>query len=203
MMKDLLPENFSDGYWLPIILVALLLTWLLVRLFLRRDKSLSKALDAIAYERIEGLLVPNSEGGEIQIDHLVLTAKGLLIVDVKDVKGTVFGSDKMENWTCISEDHRFTFANPQTPLYDRIAALHELVTDIPIAGRVVFLDGAEFTKGVPDMVSGLDELVEEFGVSDKAASQSSVDAFMPQWEQIHSTGDMLVTGRMVRRRPSL
>lgn len=200
-MKDLIPENLPDGYWLALVLVALLLTWFLVRRFGRRDKSLSKALDAIAYERIEGLLIPNSEGGEIQIDHLALTAKGLLIVDVKDVQGTVFGSDKMENWTCIAENHRFTFSNPQTALYDRIAALFELVSDIPIEGRVVFLDGAEFTKGVPGMVSTVDELVEEFGEPDKAASQGKVEAFMPQWELIHSTGDALVTGRMVRRRP--
>lgn len=199
-MNDFLPENFSDSYWLALILVALLVTWLLVRRFGGKDKSLSRALDAIAYERIEGLLIPNSEGGEIQIDHLALTAKGLLVVDVKDVQGTVFGSDKMEQWTCIAEDHRFTFANPQTPLYDRIAALYELVSDIPIAGRVVFLEGAEFTKGVPNMVSTVDQLIEEFGEPDKAASQGKVEAFMPQWELIHSTGDMLVTGRMVRRR---
>ena len=202
-MNDLFPENLPDGHWLALILVALLLTWLLVRRFGRSDKSLSKALDAIAYERIEGLLIPNSEGGEIQIDHLALTAKGLLIVDVKDVQGTVFGSDKMENWTCIAENHRFTFANPQTALYDRIAALYELVSDIPIAGRVVFLEGADFTKGVPGMVSTVDELIEEFGVPDKEASQGKIEAFMPQWEQIHSTGDMLVSGRMVRRRPQL
>ncbi len=200
-MNDFLPENFSDSYWLALILVALLLTWFLVRRFWRKDKSLSRALDAIAYERIEGMLIPNSEGGEIQIDHLALTSKGLLIVDVKDVQGTVFGSDKMEQWTCIAEDHRFTFANPQTALYDRIAALYELVSDIPIAGRIVFLEGAEFTKGVPSMVSTVDQLIEEFGEPDKAASQGKVEAFMPQWELIHSTGDMLVTGRMVRRRP--
>lgn len=202
-MKDLLPANFSDAYWLPLVLVALLLIWLLVRIFGRSDKSISQALDAIGYERTDGLLIPNAEDGEIQIDHLVLTAKGLLIVDIKDVQGTVFGSDKMENWTCIAEDHRFTFANPQGALYDRIAALNELVNDVPIAGRIVFLQGATFTKGVPGMVSSLDELVEEFGEPDKAASQGKIEAFMPQWELIHTAGDMLVTGRMNRRRPTL
>ncbi len=202
-MNDFFTTDFPDAYWLPLILVALLLTWLLVRIFGRRDKSVSQALDAVAYERIEGLLIPNAEDGEIQIDHLILTAKGLLIVDIKDIEGTVFGSDKMESWTCIAENHRFQFANPQTALYDRIAALYELVSDIPIAGRVVFLQGANFTKGVPSMVSTLDELVEEFGVPDKAASQGKVDAFLPQWELIHTTGDMLVTGRISRRRPTL
>ncbi|MDX1406262.1 MAG: nuclease-related domain-containing protein [Woeseiaceae bacterium] len=199
-MTEFFTDNFQNGYWLPIILVALLLTWFLVRLF-RKDKSLSKALDDIAYERIEGMLVPNSEGGEIQIDHLVLTAKGLLIVDVKDVKGTVFGSDKMEHWTCIAENRQFKFNNPQTPLYDRIAAVHGLVNDIPIAGRVVFLEGADFTKGVPSLVTSIDGLIEEFGVPDKEASQGRVEQFMPQWELIYSASNALVTGRMVRKRP--
>lgn len=200
-MKDLLPENFSDAYLLPAIIVALLFVWLIVRLLRRNDKGLKRALDSIGYERIESLLIPNTEDGEIHIDHLVLTSKGLLVVDVKDVDGTVFGSDRMEHWTVISEDRRFTFTNPQAALYDRIAAVSQLVQDVPVDGRVMFLDGARFTKGVPNLVCTVGSLIEEFGETDKAASADKIEAFKPQWELIHNTGDVLVTGRTVRKRP--
>lgn len=200
-MKDLLPAEFSSAWLLPLLLAVLLLAWLIIRWRRSSGRALSRALDTIAYERIENLLIPNTEGGEIHIDHLVLTSRGLLVVDVKDVEGTVFGSDRMENWTVISKNHRFTFANPQAPLYDRIAAVHQLVQDVPVAGRVVFLDKAEFTKGVPSMVCSVDELVEQYAEQDKAASEDKIEAFMPQWELIHNAGDALVTGRIVRRRP--
>lgn len=200
-MNEFLPADFPDAYLLPLLLVALLVIWLVIRAFRSRDKELSRALDAIAHERIEDLLIPNTEGGEIHIDHLVLTSKGLLIVDVKDVEGAVFGSDRMENWTVISENHRFTFPNPQAALYDRIASVYQLVQDVPVAGRIVFLKRAKFTKGVPSMVCTVDELVEQFGEKDKSAYAEKIEAFMPQWELIHSTGDVLVTGRIVRKRP--
>lgn len=201
-MNDLLPAEFSDNYLLPLLLVVLLLAWLLIRWRRSGGKELSRALDAIAFERIENLLIPNTEGGEIHIDHLVLTARGLLVVDVKDVEGTVFGSDRMENWTVISENHRFTFANPQAALYDRIAAVYQLAQDVPVAGCVVFLNKAQFTKGVPSMVCTVDELVAQYGEKDKAASEDKIEAFMPQWELIHNAGDSLVTGRIVRKRPN-
>ncbi len=202
-MTDLLPANFPVTYLLPLLLVVLLLIWFAIRWRMSHPRSLAHALDVIAFERIEDLIVPNADEGEIQIHHLVLTAQGLLIIDVKDVQGAVFGSDKMEEWTVISQDRRFTFSNPQHALYDRIAAVRQIVREVPVAGRVLFLDGAEFTKGVPGMVTTLDELMEEFGENDKAAAKVKIEAFMPHWDLIHSTADVLVTGRMRRKRPTI
>ena len=202
-MKDLLPAELPAAYLLPLLIVALLLTWLVIRWRRSHSRTLSHALDLIAFERIEDLVIPNADEGEIQIHHLVLTAQGLLIVDVKDVRGAVFGSDKMQEWAVIAEDRRFTFANPQHALYDRIAAVRQIVREVPVSGRIVFLDGAEFTKGVPSMVATLDELIEEFGENDKAAAKVKIEAFMPHWDLIHQTAEVLVTGRMSRKRPHL
>ncbi len=126
-----------------------------------------------------------------------------MLIEFGDIDRTdaVFGSDKMEEWTVISQDRRFTFSNPQHALYDRIAAVRQIVREVPVAGRVLFLDGAEFTKGVPGMVTTLDELMEEFGENDKAAAKVKIEAFMPHWDLIYSTAEMLVTGRMARKRP--
>ena len=202
-MNDLLPADFPGTYMLPLLLVVLLLIWLVIRGRKGRARSLEQVLDTIAFERIEGLVVPNADEGEIQIDHLVLTAQGLLIVDVKDVSGAVFGSDKMQDWTVISENHRFTFANPQPALYDRIAAVRQIVRQVPVAGRILFLDGASFTKGVPGLVSTLDELLDEFNEKDKAAAKVKIEAFIPHWELIHAKADMSLTGRMNRKRPRI
>jgi len=165
-----------------LVLVLLLLWWIYRRS--RSGSRLQRVLDDIGYDRIDGVLLPNGDEGEIQIDHLLLTSRGLLIVDIKDVNGTVFGSDKMENWTVISDKHRFTFANPKPALYDRIAAVRQIVRQVPVEGRLVFLDGAKFTKGVPEMVARIDDLHREFHEADKAAVKFKIEAFKPHWDLV-------------------
>lgn len=186
MMNDLLPANLTVTGLLLGAVVVLLVVWLIVRRRQAVTRSLTSVLDDIAFERIQGLVIPKADEGEIQIDHLILTAQGLLIIDIKDVQGAVFGSDKMQDWTVIGGNNRFTFSNPQPALYDRIAAVRQVVRQVPVAGRVLFLDGAEFTKGVPDLVCDLDELLAEFGEQDKAAAKVKIEAFMPHWEMIQN-----------------
>jgi len=198
-MNDLLPADFPDATLLPLLLIVLLLTWLVIRARKSHSRSLSHTLDNIAFGRIEDLVIPNADEGEIHIDHLVLTTQGLLIVDVKDVSGAVFGSDKMQDWTVISDDRRFTFANPQSALYDRIAAVRQIVRQVPVAGRIVFLDGASFTKGVPELVTTLEELRDEFGEKDKAAAKVKIEAFLPHWKLIHDRADIPVTTSRIRK----
>ena len=196
-------ELFAGGqfqwfaFLLPVVLLLLLWLWYRSK---RGGGRLQKVLSEISHDRIDGLLIPNGDDGEIQIDHLLLTSQGLLIVDIKDVVGTVFGSDKMQEWTVISEDRRFTFSNPQPALYDRIAAVRHIVRQVPVAGRIVFLDGAEFTKGVPDLVAGIDELQAEFGEPDKSAATVKVEAFKPHWDLIRKEALGAQVGEMLGRR---
>lgn len=177
---------YADSPWfLPMLAVAgLLLLVLLGYRWFRRGTPLEKAIADIAFERIEGLVIPNADEGEIQVDQLLLTSQGLLILEIKDVQGTVFGSDKMSDWTVIADDRRFTFPNPQPALYDRIAAVRQIVRQVPVEGRVLFLDGAEFTKGVPSLACSLEQLVAEFGEPDKDAAKFKIEAFKPHWELI-------------------
>jgi hypothetical protein len=163
--------------------VLLLLVWFIYRSRIRGDR-MRQVLDEISYDRINGLLIPNGDEGEIQIDHLLLTSQGLLILDIKDASGAVFGSDKMQDWTVIAKDRRYTFPNPQAGLYDRIAAVRHIVRQVPVAGRVLFPDSAAFTKGVPDLVADLDALLSEFGENDKAAAKVKIEAFKPHWDLI-------------------
>lgn len=197
-MADLMSTPLAT-WILPFVVVVLLIVWYLLR---RRagGSRLKKILADIGHDRIENLLIPNGDEGEIQIDQLILTSQGLLIIDIKDAVGSVFGSDKMQEWAVISEDRRYTFPNPQAALYDRIAAVRQIVRQVPVEGRILFLDGAEFTKGVPKMVSDLDTLVEEFGEPNKDAAKVKVDAFKPHWDLIRKAALDAQVGEIVNRR---
>ena len=183
-MSDIL--HATDKLWLvPVLVAALfLLAWLLYKLVSGRRADFEHALSAISFDRVEGLVIPSADDGEILVDYLLLTSQGLLIIEVKDVQGAVFGGDKLQDWTVINDERRYTFSNPQPALYDRIAAVRQIVREVPVAGRILFLDGAQFTKGTPALVSDLTQLVSEFAEPDKKASRFKIEAFMPHWELI-------------------
>jgi len=191
-MADFLQS--SENPWVVplLLLVVALLIFAVVKLVRGRAGGLEQALADISYDRIEALIVPNADEGEILVDYLLLTSQGLLILEIKDVQGTVFGGDKLKDWSVISNERRFTFSNPQPALYDRIAAVRQIVREVPVAGRILFMDGAEFTKGTPDMVSNIADLVREFGETDKNAAKFKVEAFKPHWEKIRK--EALSTG---------
>jgi hypothetical protein len=178
--------GLEESTWVLPLLAAflLLVAWFVYRRFFRGGNSLEKALADISYQRIEALVIPSADEGEIQVDQLLLTSNGLLIIEVKDVQGAVFGGDKLQDWTVIAEDRRYTFPNPQPALYDRIAAVRQIIRQVPVAGRVVFMDGAEFAKGTPSLVCNIEQLVAEFGEPDKNAAKFKVEAFKPHWELI-------------------
>jgi len=200
-VSDLLATELDNWIIASAALMLLVLGWWLYR---RRQggNHLQRVLDDIGYDRIDGVLIPNGDDGEIQIDHLLLTSRGLLIIDIKDVSGTVFGSDKMENWTVISDKHRFTFANPKPGLYDRIAAVRHIVRQVPVEGRLVFLDGAVFTKGVPDLVATIDDLFAEFHEADKASVKFKIEAFKPHWDLIRKAALRGEVSELAARRGS-
>jgi hypothetical protein len=178
-------QNPDNPWLLPLAAIALLLiVWLVYRFMRGRRGGLAGALEDISFDRIEGLIIPSADEGEILIDYLLLTAKGLLILEVKDNQGIVFGGDKLQDWTVINDERRYTFSNPQPALYDRIAAVRQIVREVPVAGRILFLDGADFTKGVPDLVTDLAELIIEFGEPDKNAAKFKIEAFKPHWALI-------------------
>jgi hypothetical protein len=189
--------DFEGANWIvPLLAVLLLLVvWFVYRRFFAGGSSLEKALADIGYQRIEALVIPSADEGEIQVDQLLLTSNGLLIIEVKDVQGAVFGSDKMQDWTVIAEDRRYTFPNPQPALYDRIAAVRQIVRQVPVAGRVVFLDGAEFTKGTPSLVCTVEQLVADFSEPDKNAAKFKIEAFKPHWELIQKAAGQKSAGR--------
>lgn len=199
-MTEFLSKYALGIYLLPLLLVALLLALLAVyQRRYRKARRLKKVLSTIAHDRIDHLIIPNADEGEIQIDHLLLTAEGLLIVDIKDVNGAVFGSDKMQDWSVISDDHRFTFSNPQHALYDRIAAVRQIVRQVPVTGRILFLDGAEFKKGIPGLVCTLDSMLTEFSENDRAVSKSKIEAFKPHWDLIRQKALPTTSNRRLSR----
>jgi hypothetical protein len=132
-----------------------------------RRKSLLARLERVALAAAHQVLVPDGMGGFIHIDHVLLTSRGILVLDTRRVTGLIFGGDQMSDWTVMGRGHRYTFDNPQPALYDRIAAVKAVVGDVPVEGRLLFSNVGKFTKGIPKWVVMLDGIEVEFPVVDR------------------------------------
>ena len=150
----------------------------------RRGPELARALESVAIDRLQDVLLPDVMGGQIQVEHLILTGQGLLVIDAKSFGGTIFAGERMAEWTVIGKGGRFTFPNPLGTLYDRVAALRQLVRDIPVAGYVLFGGAADFSKGRPRDVLSAAELVERYQRPDKAELEQLIVAFAPHWDRV-------------------
>ena len=179
-----------DPQWIGIgVLVLLLLAggYWGVRAYQRRArrKALLARLERVAFEAAHQVLVPDGMGGFIHIDHLLLTPRGVLVLDTRRVAGLIFGGDQMSDWTVMGRGRRYTFDNPQPALYDRIAAVKALVGNTPVEGRLLFSNAGKFTKGIPKWVLMLDGIEVEFPVVDRAVKSSPQFAgFAQEWSQL-------------------
>src|SRR5690606_20785450 len=118
-------------------LVVLLIAVLGVFVWRRRSNPIERALADVAVQMVKDVLLPDGMGGQIHVEYLLLTVRGIVVVDVKRFGGVIFASDRMTEWTVMGK-RRFTFPNPQSALYDRMAALRQLVRDVPVEGHVLF-----------------------------------------------------------------
>jgi hypothetical protein len=150
-----------------------------------RRKSLLARLERIALAAAHQVLVPDGMGGFIHIDHVLLTPRGILVLDTRRVTGLIFGGDQMSDWTVMGRGHRYTFDNPQPALYDRIAAVKAAVGDVPVEGRLLFSNVGKFTKGIPKWVVMLDGIEVEFPVVDRGSpAYENSDQYAEGWSRL-------------------
>ncbi len=165
-----------------LILALLGIIWLIrVR---RCRRTIENRLQRCCIAMLADFVISDSNEGEIHIHYALLTSTGVVILDLKDVEGHVFGSDGMDDWTVISDKRRFTFSNPQHALYDRVAAVARIIPEVPVEGYVAFSGSAVFSKGLPDQTIMLETLLNRLEKNRGSHSDSALDAFSSYWDRL-------------------
>jgi hypothetical protein len=154
----------------------------------RSDARRVARVTAGAADFLRNVLVPDGNGGDFHLDFLLLTSRGVVVIDMRDVKGNVFGGDQMTDWTVMDGPRRDTFANPQSGLYDRIASVKAVAQDpeTPVEGRIVFTKRAVFPKGLPRFTVMLESVAAEFPRLGAAELEIAVARYRPGWARIKS-----------------
>jgi hypothetical protein len=149
----------------------------------RARKAIDNVISSVAYDELRNVLLPTGTGDQIHVNYLLLTQRGLLVIDLFDVSGVIFAGEKMAQWSVFGPKRHFTFTNPLPMLDDRVVAVRQLAGDTPVEGRIVFSMRGEFPKGRPAAVLRLDGLQDEFPVVERAQG-GVVAALAPVWDRV-------------------
>jgi len=184
MMTDDLIVQFSLG----VILLALLAFGSIAgyRRWQRHRArgQLVRAFEAASAALLKDVLIPDGSGGHLHIDFLLLTGRGLLVVDFRDAAGIVFGGEHMREWAVMDGNQRSTFLNPLETLYDRVAAVKAIAGDVPVEGRVIFTERATFPKGRPPHVLRLASLEAEYPPPHPGVSPHPAERWRSAWDEL-------------------
>jgi hypothetical protein len=159
-----------------------------------RRRRLGEALATFAADILTDVMIPDGADGGFSVDVLVRCTRGILVLDVRDIRGALFAAEHMDHWTVMDGGRRWTFPNPLESLYDRIAAIRSIVgDDAPVEGAVVLLEPARFATEAPPRVLLLNELK---GYAEPAADVGELHA--AAWAALAAQAEP--TPRSLRRR---
>lgn len=181
-------SNISPRTWLIAGGGAVALLLAIVAYVKRRGSTqqrVQRALKKISHDLLQDIHLPDGMGGHIHVDVLLLTNRGFVVLDIKDIPGTLFGADKMAEWVVMNGHRRHVFRNPLPGLHDRLAVLRSHVRDIRSEAWLVFTEHGRFTKGKPPETLMLNELVETIG----PAGDDYPQAFDATWREIKAMAE--------------
>ncbi len=176
-------------------LAATALSGLLWYIAKRRRARPEARLKSAAREMLTAILVPDGDDGQVHIDYALLTHEAIVLAEVRQVEGHVFGSNAMQDWTVISPRRRFTFSNPQPGMYDRVAAVQRLLPQAAVRGVVLFADGADFSKGLPSHVMLVDDFVAEL---EQGRQTEPPVALRDSWSQLRQEAVSAQVNQLLR-----
>lgn len=104
---------------------------------------------------LDNVTLKLKDGSTTQIDHILVSRKGVLVVETKDYSGWIFGRYSSPKWTQVLYGKKSKFQNPTHQNYKHIQAVCEVLTVLPermVSGVVVFTSRSEFKTPKPNRV---------------------------------------------------
>jgi len=174
-------DPFIIPYKLLLILfIAIIIGGIFYKIYCKNRFVLKtrKQVKNISYDYIENAILDNGVDQYAQFDYLVLTQLGILVIEIKDYSGHIFGAEKIDEWTQIIDRKSYKFSNPFFDLDYKIELLKDLNKELRIDGVILFTDEADFPKGCPDNVINLKNLKDHYS---KLGKQDIPAIFQGPW----------------------
>jgi hypothetical protein len=137
-----------EAYFFPILM--LIIVWILNRNFAsikgwigeKRVANILSTLDSQDYTLMNDLYLPKENGQTTQIDHLLISPKGIFVIETKNYKGWITGSEHSQYWTQTNYQRKDKLYNPIWQNSGHIKALQSILGDaaseLPFHSVIVF-----------------------------------------------------------------
>ena len=102
------------------------------------------------YFAVENVTMPTDDG-TTQIDHIYVSRFGVFVVETKNYKGWIFGSERQAQWTQQNYQTKNRFQNPLRQNYKHVKTLEDtlgLPTEV-IHSVIVFVGDCTFKTDMP------------------------------------------------------
>jgi restriction system protein len=111
-------------------------------------------LDKKRYRMIKNVTL-RTEDGSTQIDHVIISVYGVFVVETKNMKGWIFGSESQKQWTQKIFKHSNSFQNPLHQNYKHVKTLQFLLNlrEEQIHSLIVFVGNSQFKTSMPANVT--------------------------------------------------
>ncbi len=127
--------------------------------FLRRqirgdmgEKSVSIAIRGMGLPIQNNVTIPGKKG-LTQIDHLVLTRSGIVVLETKNYSGSLYENGRRQGWIQrFPSGKQNHLHNPLDQNYGHTRSVESLIPGVPVSGLVVLAGSATFPQGAPDGV---------------------------------------------------
>uniref|UniRef100_UPI00124F8061 nuclease-related domain-containing protein n=1 Tax=Acinetobacter bereziniae TaxID=106648 RepID=UPI00124F8061 len=113
-------------------------------------------LDKQNYSLLNDCTLLDEQNQTTQIDHILLSPFGIFLIETKNYKGWIFGSERQKNWTQKTYKKSYKFQNPLHQNYKHQKVLEYVLADIVYADQIhsviVFMPDCEFKTTMPSNV---------------------------------------------------
>jgi hypothetical protein len=110
-------------------------------------------LDKNEYHLIKNVTLPTNDG-TTQIDHIIVSKYGIFVVETKNMKGWIFGSENQKQWTQQIFKHKSKFQNPLHQNYKHLKTLETCLKtkSDSIFSVIIFIGDSTFKTKMPENV---------------------------------------------------
>ncbi len=181
MESDLL-AGVVIGFLIAMLMLAIVVRWRrgrAARKGRRGEKIVAKELARLGrkdYIVINDLLVPSPNGRTSQIDHVVVSTRGIFVIETKSHAGRISGSENSQYWQQHLSSQTKTFYNPVLQNRSHLRAVRKLLKAHKDIGEEMFSAVVVFTDAWRLDIKADDLIVERTFLPDKHIRRTLIPA---------------------------
>lgn len=162
MINQIFTPLLSTFWWVVLVLIVITLIKLF-KPFLKGklgefavSAHVKLYLDKQNYSLLNDCTLLDEQNQTTQIDHILLSPFGIFVIETKNYKGWIFGTERQKNWTQKIYKKSYKFQNPLHQNYKHQKVLEYVLADIVDADQIhsviVFMPDCEFKTTMPSNV---------------------------------------------------